>query len=230
MNLKWCRTNKGNNTVDCISSDHTKILSVLRGRISWHTLEHHLLINYLTNVCRACYYHLRDLQRIHKYLTVDTAILVAHAMISSRLDYCNSLLYGVNKTSIARLQKVQNALCRIVFRLDKTSHIKPYLQKLHWLPIPYCILFKYNLLTFKAINLAQPPYLASLIKSSNLTRGNRLSAASLRPRKAIGRRGFAFAAPTEWNKLPPNVRSQQFVGSFKTKLKTYLFRLAYPPS
>ena len=40
---------------------------------------------------------------------------------------------------------------------------------------------------------------------------------------SIGWRGFAFAAPTEWNKLPPDVASS------KTKLKTYLFRLAYPP-
>ena len=55
-------------------------------------------------------------------------------------------------------------------------------------------------------------------------------ASTLRPRKVTGRRGFAFAAQTEWNNLPPDVRSQHSVASFKTKLKTYLFRLAYPPT
>ena len=69
-------------------------------------------------MCRACYYHLKDLRRIRKFLSVETAALLANSMISSRLDYCNSLLYGVSKHNVAKLQMIQNALCRIVFRLD----------------------------------------------------------------------------------------------------------------
>ena len=110
--------------------------------------------NHITNMCRACYYHLKDLRRIRKFLSVETAALLANSMISSRLDYCNSLLYGISKYNVAKLQKIQNALCRIVFRLDRTSHVTPFLQKLHWLPITYRILFKYNLITFKAINFS----------------------------------------------------------------------------
>ena len=135
----------------------------------------------------------------------------------------------MNKYNVAKLQKIQNALCRIVFRLEKTSHVTPYLQKLHWLPISYRILFKYNLITFKAIKFSQPSYLSSLIKPSSLTRGNRLSLSSVRPKKAIGRRGFAMASPTEWNGLPQLVRSQNTIIGFRSQLKTYLFRLAYPP-
>ena len=172
------------------------------------------------------YYHLRDLRRIRKFLGVETAILLANAMVSSRLDYCNSLLYGVSKSNIAKLQRVQNALCRIIFRLDKMSHVTPFLKKLHWLPIQHRILFKYNLLVFKAINLSQPLYLSALIRSSSLTRGNRLSVSSTRPKKHIGRRGFAVAVPAEWNKLPQTVRSQQTTDGFRSQLKTYLFRLA----
>ena len=98
----------------------------------------------------------------------------------------NVLLYGVNKYNVTKLQKIQNALCRIVFRLDKTSHVTPHLQKLHWLPISYRILFKYNLITFKAIKFSQPSYLSSLIKPSSLTRGNRLSLSLVHPKKAHG--------------------------------------------
>ena len=116
---------------------------------------------------------------------VETAALLANSMISSQIDYCNSLLYGVNKYNVAKLQKIQNALCRILFRLDKTSHVTSYLQKLHWLPISYCILFKYNLITFKAIKFSQPTYLSSLIKSSSLNHGNRLSLSSVRPRRPL---------------------------------------------
>ena len=185
--------------------------------------------NHVAKVCRACYYHLRDLRWIRKFLEVETAILLANAMVSSCLDYCNSLLYGVSKSNIAKLQTVQNALCRIIFRLDKMSHVTPFLKKLHWLPIQHRILFKYNLLVFKAINLSQPLYLSALIRSSSLTRGNRLSISSTRPNKHIGRRGFAVAAPAELNKLPQTVRSQQTIDGFRSQLKTYLFRLAYPP-
>ena len=136
----------------------------------------------------------------------------------------------MNKYNVAKLQKIQNALCRIVFRLDKTSHVTLYLQKLHWLPISYCILFKYNLTTFKAIKFSQPTYLSSLMKSRSLTLGNQLSLSSVCPKKAIGRQGFAMASPTEWNRLPQSVHSQNTLMGFRSQLKTYLFRLAYPPS
>ena len=113
--------------------------------------------------------------------------------------------------------------------LDMIEHGTSSIQKLHWLPITYHILFKYNLITFKAIKFSQPTYLSSLIKTSNLTRGNRLSLSSVCPGKTIGRRGFAMASPTEWNRLPQSVRSQHTVTGFQSQLKTYLFRLTYPP-
>ena len=182
--------------------------------------------SHITNMYHAYYYHLKGLRRICKFLTVETAALLANSMISSRLDYCNSLLYGVSKYNVAKLQKIQNALCRIVFRLDRTSHVTPFHQKLQWLPISYHILFKYNLITFKAIKFSQPIYLSSLIKTSCLTRENRLSLSSVSHKKAIGRRGFAMASATEWNRLPQSVRSQQTITGFHSHLKTYLFRLA----
>ena len=144
-------------------------------------------------------------------------------MVSSHLDYCNSLLYGVSKSNIAKLQRIQNALCCIIFRLDKMSHVTPFKKKLHWLPIQHHILLKYNL---KAINLSQPLYLSGLIRLSSLTRGNRLSVSSTSPKKHIGRRGFAVAAPAEWKNLPQTVRSEQKIDCFRSQLKTQLFRLA----
>ena len=178
--------------------------------------------SHITNMCRACYYHLKDLRRIRKFLSVETAALLANSMISSRLDYCNSILYSVSKYNVAKLQKIQNALCRIVFRLDRTSHVTPFLQRLHWLPITYRILFKYNLITFKAIKFSQPIYLSSLIKTSCLMHGNCLSLSSVSHKKAIGRRAFAMASPTEWNRLPQSIQLQQTITGFRSQLKTYL--------
>ena len=99
--------------------------------------------NHVAKICRACYYHLRDLQRIRKFLSDETAILLANAMVSSHLDYCNSLLYGVSKSNIAKLQRVQNALCRIIFRLDKMSHVTPFLKNSTG--------FQFNIVSFLSI-------------------------------------------------------------------------------
>ena len=102
---------------------------------------------HVTNLCHVSYYHLRELQSVRRYLSHETAVKVANNLVSSRLDYCNSLLYNTKKAYTGRLQRVQNALCHTVCKLNKFSHITPFLHKLHWLPIHYRMLFKYNLLT-----------------------------------------------------------------------------------
>ena len=66
-------------------------------------------------------------------------------MVNSQLDYCNSLLHGLSKGSVTKLQKVQNLLCCIVFKLDIMSHVTPNLEN-NWVPITCCILLQYNLL------------------------------------------------------------------------------------
>ena len=150
-------------------------------------------------------------------------------MVSSRLVYCNSLLYGLNKSSVWQLQKVQNALCRFIFNLNRKSYVSPYLQRLHWLPVHYRVLFKFNLLIYKALNLSQPPYLASLIKASPSARGKRL-VSSHSAKNCMGYRSFVTDAPREWNNLPQCIRVLDSLPEFRSILKTYLFRLAYPPN
>ena len=65
--------------------------------------------SHITKVCHACYYHLKNFRRICKFLGVETAAMLANSMISSRIDYCYSLLYGMNKYNVAKLQKIQNS-------------------------------------------------------------------------------------------------------------------------
>ena len=162
-----------------------------------------------------CYYHLWELQRVCRYLNhEETAVRVANALVSSRLDYCNLLLYNTKRHILADYKE---------FKMHYVV-----LHKLHWLPIHYCILFKYNL-THKAIHFSQPPYLSSLIRWSNLTWGNCLSISSSKPTKRFGLHSFTVAAPREWNKLPQTIRTVGSISGFRKQLKTYLFRLAYPP-
>ena len=82
---------------------------------------------HVANLCCIGYYHLWELRR---YLNHKTAVKVDNALVSSHLDYCNSLLYHTNKAYTVRLQRVQNALCRSVCKLSKFSHSLPYIVQI----------------------------------------------------------------------------------------------------
>ena len=71
----------------------------------------------------------RDLCRIRPLLDMNTSVLLANALVSSRLDYCNSLFLSLTDFEIRRLQLVQNSLCRVVTHSSKFSHITPQLNK-----------------------------------------------------------------------------------------------------
>ena len=58
---------------------------------------------HVANLCRISYYHLRELRRVSRYLNRETAVKLANALVSSCLDYCNSLLYNTKKAYNCRL-------------------------------------------------------------------------------------------------------------------------------
>ena len=89
----------------------------------------------VSSICKSGFYYLRKISRIRKYLNFKCAEILVHALVISRLDYANALLYGISNTSLERIQKVQNAAARIVTLTRKRDHITPVLYKLHWLPI-----------------------------------------------------------------------------------------------
>ena len=116
-----------------------------------------------SDVCKSSFYHLRNILRIRKYLTRETTEMVVHAFVTSKLDYCNSLLYGLPVFLIAKLQSVQNSAARLVCMTRKFDHITPTLIDLHWLPIRHRIVFKIVLLVYKSLNGKAPSYLSDLL-------------------------------------------------------------------
>ena len=80
------------------------------------------MTDHINKACNAAFYHLHNLRRIKKYLSRDSLITLVHAFITSRLDYCNGLLFGLPKAQIAKLQRAQNAAARLILGIGKFSH------------------------------------------------------------------------------------------------------------
>ena len=100
-----------------------------------------------------CYSTCTSQTKIRKYFTQESCEIAVHVFITSKLDYCNSLLYGCRKMQLKKLQYVQNTATRIVTQTRKFDHITPVLFDLHWLPVSYRIVFKILLLVFKSLFL-----------------------------------------------------------------------------
>ena len=80
------------------------------------------------------------------YTTLDQQIpyraiekILIHAFVSSHLDYCSGLLFGLPKYQLDRLKRVQNAAARVIFQIVKFNHITPALIDLHWLLISFSV-------------------------------------------------------------------------------------------
>ena len=100
-----------------------------------------------------------------KYLDRDSLESVIHAFVSCRLDYCNSLLYGINKSHLDKLQRLKNCAARLVTGTHKYDHITPVLKELHWLPVRFRIHYTILLLCFKCFYGIDPSYLCDLLIS-----------------------------------------------------------------
>jgi len=93
---------------------------------------------HISAVCRSLHFHLRNIGSVRKFLADDAAAHLVHSHVSSRLDVCNSLLYGLPDSKLQQSQRMQNLASRIVSRTRKHDHISPVLKSLHWLPVnPY---------------------------------------------------------------------------------------------
>ena len=188
---------------------------------------------HISYVCKSVYYHLRNIGKIRNMLSDDACAQLIHSLVTTRLDYCNSLLYGLPDTSLRRLQRIQNIAARILCKLPKFSSIGATLNKLHWLPIKHRITFKIVILVYQAYHHTAPDYLCELITPYRCTRAcmrsnDQMLLSVQRVRMSrYGERCFQYAAPKEWNELPLTIRKSKSLEVFKSKIKTYLFKKCF---
>ena len=163
--------------------------------------------------------------------------MLLHDFISTRLDYCNSLLAGQPMCLINRFQTVQNAAARMYAGLSRIASITPVLRdNLHWLKIPYRITYKLCITVYRCLHGTAPIYLSDycvrLSETQSRTSRNRaaISGNLVIPRtrlRTYGQRSFAVSGPTAWNSLPEHLKNEHSFSTFKSKLKTHLFNQCY---
>lgn len=189
---------------------------------------------HISQVCRTAFYHLKNISRIRRYLHHDAVATTIHAFVTSRLDFCNSLLYGITKRQLTRLQRAQNSAARILSGTGRRDHITPVLKTLHWLPVEQRIRFKMFLITFKAVHETAPTYISDLLHpytSPVNVRAASNGLLAIPPTRLVtaGDRAFEHAAPHLWNSLPQWIRASPSLTVFKTAIKTFLFSDAFDP-
>jgi len=71
---------------------------------------------------------LTNIHCLKAFLTQEALVTVVHAFVTSRIDYCNSLLYGISDYNIKRLQQIQNSAARTVTNIRKYDHITQFFK------------------------------------------------------------------------------------------------------
>ena len=189
--------------------------------------------SHISSISRSLNYHLRNIGRIRCYIDEDTCNHALRSLVISRIDYCNSLLYGLSAKDMHKLQKVQNRAARLVFKANRREHTTPLLRELHvhWLPVCERIKFKLLTLAYKSKHETTPPYIQNLLKPHNYSDGNMFLPSHAddnllvcnRTHTTYGDNAFCNVVPDLWNKLPKSLRTSNSVATFKSNLKTHLF-------
>ena len=157
--------------------------------------------NHISQVCRACYLAMRRIASIRPCLSAAATATLVNAHITSRLDYCNSVLYGVSSDQLERLQQVQNNAARLILRKRKRDHVTPLLMQLHWLPVKYRIQFKLATFAYRHFDSSFPQYLSESLVTYQPSCSLHSSLENFivdpeKGQKFAGERSFAHAAPS----------------------------------
>ena len=180
---------------------------------------------------KSSFYHMRRIRQIHRFVNAaDTFHMLVRALILSRLDYCNSLYAGCTRSTLRRLQRVQDCVARLLCDASPRAHASPLRQQVHWLPVSSRIQYKLCMPMHDVYHGKAPGYLADLCVCCGDTRLHSSSRGDFvvqRTRLRLAEKSFSVAGPRTWNSLPSHIRTLVSRDSFSRHLKTHFFKLSY---
>ena len=119
---------------------------------------------HVSNIARTCYFELRRLASIHRFLTSTATATLVSDFVLSRIDYCNSLLFGSTHDVTSHFQRIQNYAARVIFHIPKSSNITTHLKSLHWLPVKVRSTYKIACLCYHCHSSTAPSYVADMLQ------------------------------------------------------------------
>ena len=113
ITLGTSQRNSSLGDITCVDVAGTLVTLSNADKLLGVTLDSNLTFSkHLSSVCQASYYHIRALRHISHAVSDDTAKSIGQALVSSRLDYANGVLYGISKYNTAKLQRAHSSCSR----------------------------------------------------------------------------------------------------------------------
>ena len=120
--------------------------------LGFHLDETLSMDDHISKTKQKCFLNVRNIRKIRQYLDEETTKILVQAFVTSHLDYCNAMLYGMTKHQMKQLQRIQNSCARLIAQTNIRDHITPVLIDLHWLPLEHRATFKIATMVYKAIH------------------------------------------------------------------------------
>jgi hypothetical protein len=180
--------------------------------------QHMKLTEHIDSTCKTAFAHMRNISRIRRSLDKSTCAMLVHALVLSRIEYCCSLFYGINKKEYNKLQRIIHASIRMVNNIRKTDSVSRYVSSGEWLSMEERIARRVCLITLSALKWSEPSNIAALLKIKNnpyqLRSSCTIQLESSRPKKSIGFRAFRSMAPRIINPLGLKITATASINTF----------------
>ena len=154
--------------------------------------------------------------------------------VFSHLDYGNSILVNLPKSTTKSLLSIQNYAAKVVCKKQKYDSSTECLFKLHWLPIHYRCIYKLMTIMYKTLDEQEPQYLfdklsfkTSKLISRQSSSNSKQLVVPFNRKRTQGDRGFRFTGPSYWNQIPNHIKEADNFGKFKKLLKRQYFKLTF---
>ena len=176
---------------------------------------------HINNTVKSSFLFIKKLSQIKGYLSEDQLQQLVSSDVFSKLDYCNSLFYGISSALVKKMQHVQNCAARLVSKTKIPSgSMDRFLMDHHWLKVKYRPLYKILLIVHNCLQENAPEEIIQLIKPGDSQRTLHLRETNFNNK--YGCRAFSHSGPKLWNLLPKTIRCEVDTEQFKKSLKSFL--------
>ena len=175
----------------------------------------------INKVVKSCNFIMMKISQIKGYLSQEQLKQLVSSYVFSKIDYCNSLYYGINSDLITKLQRVQNCAVRLVTKRKVSNReMDEILMDLHWLKVKFRSVYKILLIVHSCLHDRAPNEIIELLNYADSIRTMKLR--QTRCSNKYGVRGFSHVGPKLWNLLPMEIRDVHDTDKFKRALKSFL--------